>query len=325
MSNQLSETARRYLRFAEHEALGVSPTYHEFALAVASSPECLRLLDLLAPSKRQPNLLFAAVKHLFGVARNGSEFISIVEGEFQALADTMQSRRVQTNEPGRCSILLPLLSQIAGPFALIELGASAGLCLLPDKYRYIYEQPDGTVTEVGDVGPELHCRVFNDTPFDSLSLPQISWRRGVDINPLDASNPNDRSWLESLVWPEQVDRLHRLRLCLDEAAEDPPEVIAGDVEQDLDELLSSAPQELPLVVMHSAVFSYFSSREVIAHHAQLLKEHRCDWISNEGSRVLPDVTSLIPHEVPAGDFVVAMNGIPYGLAGAHGQSLNLLK
>ncbi len=39
------------------------------------------------------------------------------------------SKRTQTNEPGRCAVLLPLLAALPQPLALLEVGASAGLCL----------------------------------------------------------------------------------------------------------------------------------------------------------------------------------------------------
>ena len=47
-------------------------------------------------------------------------------------------RSLQTNEPLRCAALLPALSGIDGPIALLEVGASAGLCLYPDRYSYRY-------------------------------------------------------------------------------------------------------------------------------------------------------------------------------------------
>ena len=54
----------------------------------------------------------------------------------------MRERRTQTNEPRRCATLLPALAQLDGPLALLEVGASAGLCLYPDRYSYRYDGGD---------------------------------------------------------------------------------------------------------------------------------------------------------------------------------------
>jgi hypothetical protein len=52
------------------------------------------------------------------------------------VATTMLARRTQTNEPARCATLLPALASLRQPLAVLEVGASAGLCLLPDRYGY---------------------------------------------------------------------------------------------------------------------------------------------------------------------------------------------
>ena len=61
-----------------------------------------------------------------------------------------RTRSTQTNEVGRCAALLPALTQLAvdapgaphgggRPLGLVEVGASAGLNLLVDRYGYEYE------------------------------------------------------------------------------------------------------------------------------------------------------------------------------------------
>ena len=70
----------------------------------------------------------------------------------------MLSRATQTNEAGRCATLLPSLAAISAaedkPLALIEVGASAGLALFPDRYGYEYD--DGTT--VTRLSPALRAR-----------------------------------------------------------------------------------------------------------------------------------------------------------------------
>jgi hypothetical protein len=67
-------------------------------------------------------------------------------------------RRTQTNEPARCATLLPLLALLPQPLALLEIGASAGLCLLPDLYSYKY-------TDSTFIAPSSHVRVIPPSLF----------------------------------------------------------------------------------------------------------------------------------------------------------------
>lgn len=128
--------AERYIRFAQLEAAGQSPIYERLALHVARSQNCLGFLLTLPADRQQPNLLFAAVRHVAGNISCPEAFDRVIRDRAEEVAAVMRRRTTQTNEPGRCAVLLPLLAQITGPIALIEMGASAGLCLLPDVYGY---------------------------------------------------------------------------------------------------------------------------------------------------------------------------------------------
>src|SRR6476659_1828719 len=132
------QIAARYRRFAEVEAHGRSPLYEAFALGVAGDTFALDFLAALPDEKRQPNLLFAALRHVCGTPRDWSTFRTMLRDNAPAVRETMLARRTQTNEAGRCATLLPVLARLPQPLALIEVGASAGLCLLPDRYGYDY-------------------------------------------------------------------------------------------------------------------------------------------------------------------------------------------
>ena len=51
--------------------------------------------------------------------------------------------------------------------------------------------------------------------------PEVAWRGGVDLNPLDVSDPDAMAWLENLVWPEQDERRERLRTAVEVARRGP--------------------------------------------------------------------------------------------------------
>src|ERR1700733_5375808 len=107
--------AENYRRFARLEARGKSPLYEELCEAIADDPLLLEFLSQQPPDKRQPNLLLAGVRVLFGTPRDYSEFRSAVLQHRDDVASVLRTRRTQTNEPGRCAVLLPILSQLPQP------------------------------------------------------------------------------------------------------------------------------------------------------------------------------------------------------------------
>ena len=128
--------------------------------------------------------------------------------DWDVVADTMMTHRTQTNEPGRCATLLPLLPSLHQPLALVEVGASAGLCLYPDRYSYRYTTSLGE-HRLGESRIVLGCAATGPVPLPKR-LPDVVWRAGLDLNPLQANRPEHRRWLASLIWPEQIERAERL-------------------------------------------------------------------------------------------------------------------
>ena len=315
--------AERYRRFARVEARGRSPLYGQLALAVADDPAVHAVLGRVPPDRRQPNLLFAAVAFLAGVQPKYRAFRRVVLGRADELTALMRTRRTQTNEVGRCAVLLPLLAGLPGPLALLELGASAGLCLLPDRYAYEYAtgEADGQAAPV-----VIRCEARGPVPIPER-LPDVVWRRGIDLEPVDLGDAESVRWLECCVWPEQTERLARLRAAIEIARADPPTVLRGNLLDLVGEVAREAPTDATLVVFHSAVLAYLSRGER-QQFARLMQGLPATWVSNEAPGVMESV--VVPRrgcEAPEpGHFVVGVGGErPVAFADAHGGWLEWLE
>ena len=311
-----TETARRYRLMGELQLRGISPSYERLCLGVADDDELIARLDTLPREKRQPNLLLASVRFCDGPVSSYGQFRSFVLDEWDRVAATMSQRRTQTNEPARCATLLPALAALPQPLALLEIGASAGLCLYPDRYAYRYDDRP----QLGTSSVVFDCAVTGPAPLPA-ALPSVAWRAGLDLNPLDVRSAADRRWLEALVWPEQRARFDTLRAALDLAATDPPHLVAGDLTQDTVQLAEQAPAAATLVVFHSAVLAYLDDAGRTAFGEQLraiAATRPVVWLANEAPGVVVDV------DPPAGPvpFVLSRDGAPLAFTGPHGQYLD---
>ena len=318
---ELERIAEQYAVFASDEAHGASEVYETLAVAVANSGDLLEFIVTLPVEKRQPNLFLAAVRHVCGIPRNANDLRQFVRTFGAQIREVMLSHTTQTNEPARCAVLLPLLAQLPQPLALLEVGASAGLCLLVEHYGYDYGSVRLDPAVAGDGGaPVFSCQV-SGAPIPR-SIPRIAWRAGLDLNPLDIRSKHDAAWLETLVWPGQNERLARLHAAIDIARRDPPRVVRGDLLTDLARLAATAPNDATLVVFHTAVLGYVLPRSAREQFAVTVKQIGAEWISNESPHVFPSIAEKAPPSPARGRFLLARNGTPVAWTGPHGQSID---
>lgn len=316
IDDELTRIARGYRAFVE-ESAGTSPLYARLAADVADDGDILEFLAALPVGKRQPNLFFAAVQYLHGAPGGGRELRRWVVEDGERLHLTMTSRATQTNEPARCSALLPILARLDGPLALIEVGASAGLCLNPDRYGYDYDgRPVGARSAV-----HLTCTTTGDMPLPER-LPEVVARIGIDLHPLDAAADDDRAWLRALVRPglNAPDRLQRLDAAAEIAGREPARMLTGDLLSRLPDAFALAPPGSTPVVVHTAVLPYVPSERRAAFLEQV-ESLPVRWIAPEARGVVPGTG-----ETPSGgwgtDFVLALDGRPLALAAPHGGRID---
>lgn len=247
--------AARYARFARDEAPGRSDLYEEWAAGVASDAALRAILARIPETRRQPPLVFAVTRMLGAPEAPYPEWARWVTAHADAVVAEASARRLQTNEPQRCAALLPALSTIDGPVALLEIGASAGLCLLPDRYSYRFSHGVDLDPPEGPSPVVLECAVTGDPP---LRMPELVWRAGIDLSPLDPADAADRRFLTSLVWPGEHGRADRIRAALDVAAAAPPRIIAADASEPgvLASAVADAPADAALVITTPGVLPH---------------------------------------------------------------------
>lgn len=299
----------RYARFAEKEAPGRSALYAEWAAGVAGDGPVQDVLARIPENRRQPPLVFA-VTRLLGAALEGYPvWRDFVLRNADAVVAECSARSLQTNEPLRLAALLPVLSEIDGPIALLEIGASAGLCLYPDRYSYRFTGSDGEVRVALDpidgVSPVvLASRVDGELP--ELRLPEIVWRVGIDLAPLDARDTDDRRWLQGLVWPGETGREQRITAALDIAASDPPTLVTGDALERLDALVATAPVGATLVITTPGVLVHIPRAARSALVARI-RELPARWVTIDPPGLLDVWEPPIDVEEWPG-FAVALDG-----------------
>lgn len=311
--------ATRYALFARYGAAGRSAVYERITSTLARDDFVLDRLAELPEPKQQPNLLLGAVRYLYGTPEDPDDFKRLVRANWAEIAAVIERRSTQTNEPARCATLLPVLAQLPQPLALLEVGAAAGLCLLPDRYGYDY---GGTLIEPGKPVPArppiFPCRLSAGTPVPQGNV-EVAWRAGLDRSPVDLDDEDDVRWLEALVWPGEEYRLPRLRAAIEIARAERPHVRRGDLRTDLRALAADAPRGATLVVYHTAVLAYVGEAGERDEFAQTVAELGAAWIANEGAERIPGIgEQVFGGPIRDDAFLLCLNGRPLAWTDSHG-------
>lgn len=325
-NSEREKTADWFRRFADAEG-AESPRYRDWALGIAEDPALLDLVTSMPVSKRQPVLVLTCAR----VAGVPLRPFPVVRDEMVArwddIAALARTHATQTNDPRRCTPLLVALDRIRGPIALIEVGASAGLTLFPDRYSYVWTAPGRTITSHPEEGTSSVVLTADITGWGASPprRPNVVFREGIDLNPLDVTDEDDRGWLEALVWPEQVERLALVRAAADIVAESPPRISAGDAVAQIRSAVARARKAAPnatIVVSSPAVLVYLDPAER-ARFATYCRRAAVRWVSLDGRRVLPRIGDAADAAGIDGDFLLSVDGEPIASVDPLGRQVTL--
>lgn len=268
--------SRIFMAFAKNECKGSSEMYEYLALKISEDKELLELCTNAREGQPVPNLFFGAVHYLLlkgndhnlknfypSIVANPRSYIKSYEyfKEFclinrSEIIQILQTKLVQTNEVRRCGYLYPVFGYIyertKKPLALIEIGTSAGLQLIWDKYAYSYNENE----LVGNINSGLKIRskfIGEKLPFVKLTPPPISKRIGIDLNTIDLTNAEELLWLKALIWTEHKERLTMFEKAANYVKEATIQFIEGDGVTLLNKLVEKISKDNTICVYHTHV------------------------------------------------------------------------
>lgn len=189
----------------------------------------------------------------------------------------------QTNEVGRSAALMAGWLEIAArtrfPLSLFEIGSSAGLNLIADRYSYRFGElhwtpvsEPRTASDRHPPGPALNCDWTGPSPAVHAPL-RVRSRRGCDRHPLSLVDPAQRERLVAYVWADQRERLERLNAAIGAMLAAPIFIETSDAADWIQAVLPSDSEPgLTRVVFHSIVWSYLdggAQQRIVKHLTEI--------------------------------------------------------
>lgn len=253
-----------------------SPLYAHLIDVTVANPDLMAVIAQIT-NLPPPNVYFAAIQYLLmddpdqpladyyrsltdhpgPVEEVDPLFTEFVLDRSEEIVGLANSRYTQTNEARRCTSLL--LGAMASPFDsfhLVDLGTSAGVNLAMDRFRYAY---DGQMWGPEDSPVRLSAEIRGDRP--RLRAIRVLSRTGIDLNVIDRNDPDDRRWLEALVWPEHTTRRDRLKAALQATMALEMNLVEGDILSELAPVLAGLPEGEPVVVINSFVLNQVTAEQ----------------------------------------------------------------
>ena len=302
-------------RFRAHSRISLprAPLNSALCAIIADDPTLHSLLAHAPATQQTPVLLLAAIHdrvlrepdhpladwypNLSTLPRSpddsalASTLTEFVHERGPAILDVLATRRVQTNEVGRCALFVPAFALVAdevGPLAHLDVGTSAGLTTLWPHFSYRYDDGD----RVGEGTPLIRCHTRGRGPLP-VAIPAVATTVGLDVDPLDPTDADDARWLQACCWPDQTDRFERLSAAIATAAEHPPTVVTGDALAQLDELVVRAAETGHPTITTSWVMNYLpplDRRRFVDRLDELGSTLDLSWVIAESPAQTPELS-----------------------------------
>jgi hypothetical protein len=300
------DTRARYAAYADRiEA--VSPTYAAWARSL--DPALVALLAEVPEQQRQPELLFAVARRLGADPSDPGALRAIGREARPALVTALASATVQANDPRRLGPVVPLFAALAEraprPLGLVDAGAAAGLCSIPDRVTLDHRVgPEGDVvrmhTAPEDPSIRLVVDVTGDVPAPARSPISIGARVLLDPNPIDLAAPGAFDRLVEAVPPEATDRIALMREAARATLAAPPVRLVGTLPGDLDRALDALPDDVEPVVLTTGTLVYVPGAER-QRFVDRVRERCVHWIALERTGILRGVAATVPDDVDPAD------------------------
>lgn len=300
------DTLARYAAYADRiEA--VSPTYAAWARSL--DPALVALLDGVPEQQRQPELFFAVARRLGADPSDPGALRAIGREARPALVTALASATVQANDPRRLGPVVPLFAALAEraprPLGLVDAGAAAGLCSIPDRVTLDHRVgPDGDVVRMHTAPEDPSIRLVvdatGDAPAPASSPISIGARVALDPNPIDLSADGAFDRLVEAVPPEAVDRTALMRQAARATLAVPPVRLVGTLPGDLDRALDALPDGVEPVVLTTGTLVYVPGAER-QRFVDRVRERGVHWIALERTGILRGVAATVPDDVDPAD------------------------
>jgi hypothetical protein len=305
-----------YRHFGAVDAAGTSPLYERVAVALSASGEALRAIETAPARKRHPTLILAALHDLAlagrapalaaaYAARDGDAAADAAVDALLRMTDSVVAlavrRKTRANETGRCAVLYPATAEAArrvgaNAVGLIDVGCSAGLNLNVDRVGITYSNGQSLGDPSSPV--QLSASAVGNRPIPTRAMPEVVARIGIDLDPVDVTDPDNARWLRACLWPDHPDqpqRVARLEAEMALAAADPPLLLEGDAIELLPDAFARVPADaLPVVITTWALsqFPLESRLRFLYRLDEAATGRPVAWVSAEGVGVAPTIPTF---------------------------------